>query len=397
MSDAIMFEVQGDLEIVGDDVDQVQAEGSVQVDLRDGAVRVHGAGDGRVRVPRAAALHIVLCRKLNASNLDGALHIARAKGGVTLRDVHDVAGDRLDHGLDAERVRGALNIRAVGGGARLVTLAADAHLQAIGGKLSVESAQACVNIGAVGGAAELVRVSSDVKIDTIGGTLRAQEIGAGLRCRTVGGNAALTDVQGAVHIDNVGGNLSTEGAIGDLAVGNVGGSLGAASATMAGSFALNVGGGASLQVAARADAQITLHAGGSVDCILTLDSDATVSVFDSRGRSVMRAGSGAGRVAIHCAGRVKMRRADGAPLQVDGREEAEPLRRGWFGAFARPARPAPPVPPTPPVPPARNGEPAPSPAPQAAISAEERMAVLRMLAEKKITIEQAEKLLAALE
>ena len=378
---AVSFDVRGDLEIIGDDVDQVQADAPAQIEARDGAQFVRSDGDGRVRVPRNAALRVVLCRKLNASNLDGELHIVRAKGDVILRNVHAVIGERIERRFDAERVLGALQIRAVGGDVRLEAISAEAHISTIGGDLTVESMQARLTIGTVGRSADLQRIESDVHIDNIGSMLTAREIGAALHCRNVGAHAMLAEVQGPAHIHNVGGNLTIEGEMGMLAIHNVGGSLDATNAPMAGSFNLNIGGNAALKLDARANAKISLRAGGGVDCVLTPDSDATISTFDGHGRRTLRSDNGAGAVSIHCGGRANVRSAAGSSLQSDA-PKPEARRSGWFGAFARQAQP-------PFMPPPAS--------PPTVMSTEERMAVLRMLADKKITIEQAEHLLTALE
>ncbi len=62
-------------------------------------------------------------------------------------------------------------------------------------------------------------------------------------------------------------------------------------------------------------------------------------------------------------------------------------RRTWSFGFSVPETPRPPVPPRPPVAPTMDDK----------VSDDERLTVLRMLQEKKISLEQAEKLLAALE
>jgi len=289
------------------------------------------------------------------------LRDVRARGDVALR---------LDDALSAERVRGALDLKAVGGSASL---------------LGIEAAAA---------------------VEAIGGSLQARELGSTLRCRAVGGNVELAAVQGAVHVNNVGGNLTIEGAIADLHVGNVGGSLRAAEAVLTGSFTLNVGGAAALRLAARADGQIRLRAGGGVDCTVTPDSDATFTVLDGGGRRELRVGAGAGRVTVQCGGRANVHGPDGALMSTAPGGEAP--RRGWLDRFMRPAPPEPPTPPFAPMPP-EPPEPgqrkssvssaavsASAAAPGAGPSAEERMTVLRLLADKKITVEQAEQLLAAL-
>lgn len=380
---ALIFQGRGDWEIVGDDVEQWQTDMPTRVEERDGASTIHLDGDGLVRVPRAAAVHIAECRRLQVQNLDGALHIARARGDVTLRDVGEVTMDRLERGLDAERVRGALHARAVGGAARLVALGADAHVAAVGGNLSVESVQA------------------QLTIDAVGGALHAREIGAALYCRNVGGNAVLAAVRGPAQLGNVGGNLSVEGEIADLRIGNVGGSLGVADATLSGSFTVNVGGSASLKLAAGAGSQVAVRAGGGVDCMVTPETDATFTLFDGAGRREVRVGGGAGRVTIQCGGRARVRSADGTTSFTE--TVAGDARRGWFERLWRPEAPEPPAPPLPPMrpeppsPPESFRRPRPMPEPQpTGPSADERMAVLRMLADKKISVEQAEKLLAAL-
>ncbi len=83
-------------------------------------------------------------------------------------------------------------------------------------------------------------------------------------------------------------------------------------------------------------------------------------------------------------------------------------RRGWSFGFNMPESSRPPMPPIPPIPPMPSRPPMPPVPPSAPrapstpevenlVSDDERLVVLRMLKEKKISLEQAEKLLAALE
>jgi hypothetical protein len=248
---------------------------------------------------------------------------------------------------------------------------------------------------------------------------------------SVGGDLLLDDVHGAQG-HNVGGDVTLDGAMGQLQIHNVGGDLGAGGTLLIGVGHLNVGGDASMRMRPGSDARMTVTVGGDIDCRLETGSDVTVIITDSNGRQTIRAGEGLGQLALTAGGEVSIRSDDAAPLRREVRDR-ERRKMGWFsfkpGQSVPPIPPMPAMPPIPPIPPippmppmpempdvgaivskaisqafggaqppstAKTVKLDPTPVPRP-VSEEERLAILRMLAEKKITVAQAEQLLAALE
>jgi len=150
-------------------------------------------------------------------------------------------------------------------------------------------------------------------------------------------------------------------------------------------------------------APFSISAGGDVE-VSDLQAGETVNVdfsrYDGRWERQMR----------HAAERVehRMRKMDDLPERISKRTE-ESVRRAQARVDAAmrrhdiaipPVPPIPPILPVPPIPPmpfagAVNDAPVEKPAGK--VSEEEHMLILRMLQEKKITVEEAEQLLEALE
>ena len=81
-----------------------------------------------------------------------------------------------------------------------------------------------VQIEKVGGNCSVRNVSETVVIEKVGGTVASEAIGS-LSIEKLGGNCKLREVTGAVNIGKVGGNFSSEGLSGALEVSKVGGNL----------------------------------------------------------------------------------------------------------------------------------------------------------------------------
>jgi hypothetical protein len=281
-----------------------------------------------------------------------------------------------------------------------------------------------------------IRESGSVTIDTINADFSLRGAKGNLYVKNVGGDVSIRDVDGNVTLDSVADDLALRGARGNIKV--------------------NVGEDVVVYLEPKADGVYSVIAGDDILLVLPSDANATLSLHgdkinvdwpgmendeDMIERSVTL-GEGSAKITLHAGGDIRVtdnvdagnsaedfgnfaglnfdwsgfgerisRQVDRATGQAARRVEeaarraerlaAEAARRAerhaerqarrwkgnvkvgrWNWDFA----PGQGQVPTPPPPPGSE-----------AVSEEERMAVLKMLAEKKITAEQAEQLLSALE
>jgi hypothetical protein len=338
--------IAGDLSLVGWDSEEILLKGEdqeMQVEQDGALVKVSCAGDLALRVPRGAS---------------ASIH--RVDGDASIRGIHGA--------IEFERAGGELSLRDVGAAA-IGTVHADLTLRGARGDVSVRKAQGEASIREVEGNLALDSVTDDLALREVRGNVRANvgedvvlylvprpgnayTISAGediLLVMPPDADAALT--MNADEIDIEWEGIPKEG--------------GAARS-------VTLGGGS---------ARITLNAGGDIrvsdrpeagDSVEDFGNFAGIGIdwSDFGERISRRAGQAARRIAKHA--EQAARSAERAGRRIDARVN---VGRWNWDLFPKGA----PMPPKP------------------AVSEEERMTILRMLQEKKITADEADKLLAALE
>jgi len=365
-SPAITVETVGsDLRLSGWDQSQFHAEstsqGSLHARERDGGIALRADNDCTVHVPRRAVLKIeTVGGDAKVKNVEGSISIERVGGDLTLRQVGGVSVGRVGGDLSEKKVLGSLSAEMIGGdlSARSVDgdvsakTMADLYLRDVsGGIRATASGDVVLSVGFVVGRVYEVQASGDVVL------------------RVPPNTSAKFVLQSA-------GDISV-----DLAAAGVeGNSL---------QKVVTVGEGA---------AQVTVKATGDVSLTTqATDPDAMGDFGDHLGREfgvmaeefAARARAAAERAAdtVRRKGEAARRRAEAKIESAQRRaermsEQAERTRRKTGSFVLRFDAAHPGQPPAPPVPP---------------VSDEERLAVLKMLEQGKITVAQAEKLLAALE
>ncbi|MEO6061457.1 MAG: hypothetical protein ABIQ99_05920 [Thermoflexales bacterium] len=373
-----------------DDPGDASQEGSV--------IKIRTRGDCRINMPRAGALLIERARDdARIEQITGSIQVRGVGSDLRLRDVGDTIIDAVGDSLDARGVTGSLVARSVGGGA---------YAQ---------------------------KVSGDVAINAVGSSVELRDIGGRFIGDSVGGSVRLNDVELASSLSIGGsGEFRLNPAPGENYRVSAGGSINCQFADTANArISVTDGRGAREVILGAGTASIALSAGGSVsirnkafearepspapDVNFNLVFDRLEDAFDNMGFSFDRFGEGLGhlgslgeriadraRKAAERAGEKARRRADketARAQRIFERETERAARRGasWNWSWDSPS--APPGPPGAPIPPRRPASSEPgevSPAHEA-VSDEERMVILRMVEQKKITIEQAEQLLRALD
>ena len=292
----------------------------------------------------------------------------------------------------------------------------------------------------IGGDASIRGVQGNVDLVTIGGDLSIRDAGS-VTIGNIGADFSMRNAKGDVHVKNAGGDVSIRDVDGNVTLDSVGDDLALRGAR--GDVKVNVGEDVIVYLDPKVDGGYSIVAGDDILLVLPLDANATMSMqgdkIDIDLPGVDPDEDATERVVVLGDGSAKISLSAGGDVRVSNREDAGEFAQE-FGNFAgmnfdfsgfgerisrqvervtaratkraeeavrRAERTAErharrgrvgleigrwnwdlkgaPKPPTPPVPPTEP------------VSDDERMSILKMLAEKKITAEQAEQLLSALE
>ena len=294
----------------------------------------------------------------------------------------------------------SLAIKFIGGDASIRGLLGGMEIQEIHGDLSIRDA-------------------GSISIDTIHADFSLRGAKGDLYIKNAHGDVSIRDVDGNVTLDSVADDLALRGARGNIKV-NVGDDVIVYLEPKAdGGYAVNAGDDILLVLPKTANATVTMQ-GDAIDVDwpgIDKDADAT--------QRVVVLGDGSAQISLSAGGEVRLTNKADAAESVDEFGNFAGVNFDWSGfgerisrqveqATARAAKRAEeaarrverhverqsrrgrgfnwnwefkgmPKPPTPPEPPSEP------------IAEEERMTILKMLAEKKITAQQAEELLNALE
>ena len=178
--------------------------------------------------------------------------------------------------VDLEDCRGHVDVSdlpegvtggAIGGHARFGSLGSVA-LKDIGGHCSVE------------------QVEQDVSTGSVGGHLNAEAVGGDLSTPNVGGHARGRDIKGRMLLGNVGGHIEFQD------VNSMDG--------------LNAGGHAKLKLTAIRDSDYTVNAGGNIALNLPVDAGATVHMSSGIGNSVQVFGDGSANFQLNAGGMISL-------------------------------------------------------------------------------------------
>lgn len=423
-------ELPGDLKIKGGEVDGVSVETAdgESLDLRvdDGVVTVAGLGDLRLRVPVGASLDLRAVRgDLRIGQVGGAIQVGEVAGDLLLREVGPTEVGSVFGDVSAKQVAGGLTVGNIYGDAAAREVQGDVELGSVGADLRVngclgnlraqvgadasiglpEAAPAADPVGADGGdalAADIaaalrgrryeVHAGADILLrvpEGVGATLRARS-GAGevdvrladARVDALDGAQRVTIGDGALELDLVAGGkvvvAGAAGAAGDSWQGErMWQEMGADFRSMATEFAQ------------RMEAQISMMTGQISERLAHL-SEALPEVLAAAGLSADEAERIALRVrvagdraaerarrGVEEANRHVARHMDQAQRHAERQAERQARQQAVRVVHA------PPPPPPPPGAPHAGGE--------------ERMLILRMLEQGKITVEDATRLMAAME
>ena len=141
--------------------------------------------------------------------------------------------------LSVQGARGSVEVATVQGDAQFRDGAASASLSTVQGDLVVEGCTGAVSAGTVQGDARVRQVDGPVELGTVGGDLLAEEINGPLSARSVAGDAYLRQLNGMLYLSDVGADLSGRAWTAGADVAQVGGDV-SLKTVFAGSFTYEI-------------------------------------------------------------------------------------------------------------------------------------------------------------
>lgn len=361
----------GDLSIVGADQRQVVVEGQKEepgVERQGEALTITAPQDCVIQCPAGATVTIKqVDGDLAVQGLQGPLAVASAQGDVTLRGVGHTALNQAGGDLVARGVQGELSIAEVQGDAKVRQVTGKVTLESVRGDLAARDLEAGAVVEHVGGDVSLSTILAEgasYHFEADGDISARVEVGSGARCTLEGGE---------LHC-----RLPLQFA--ERSAGRVVGALGDGSAE------LTLCAGGDLSVTGRGE-NWSEGSGQWESAMESWGQQFEAQMTDMQRKLEERLANipfvdsqDVARRAREAAERAR-RQAERSTERARVRAERAGRRHAQYGSGVRWTG-APPQPPRPPAEP---------------ISDAERMAILKMVQDKKITADEAARLLAALE
>lgn len=208
----IITHVEGDLQVKGWDRAEIEVKANLEeltLQEEDDVVQISCQGNCALRVPEAATLQIEnVGGEARFKLLEDQLHAVRIGGLVTLRNVADVSLDQVMGDLFVKNVSGDLQIGHVGGNASIRFVDGDCSLDFVSGNLEARDIAGNMN-ASCGGDASLRVIEGDCLLARIGGDLALRDLQGDLQARAGGDcSVRLSSLEGSSYEVSAGGDLS---------------------------------------------------------------------------------------------------------------------------------------------------------------------------------------------
>lgn len=429
-SPLVIIEVHGDLKVKGDDIEEVvinaDSAEDLQVQQNGAEITVKCLSDCKIRTPREASLQISQAYgDTTLKAVEGEIKIDAVHGNLWLRSVGPVQIKSVHGNLEARNVMGALEVDRVDSNCTARDIQGALMVQYAGGNLTIDDVEEGIEARAEGNL--MIRLDPNSGEDyslRAGGNiswsmpedasaeisvLKAGKILANLPGISGAQNAPFTftlgegdanvtlEAQGNVminpkgsefgfdfHFDTPEMDLGAEMPDPDLFADQITNQIDAQMAMLEQQLDSHMA-----RISATLDS-----AGVSPEQAERIQRRAREASEQAAQRAQEKMRLAQERLerkmaAVQQRVEQRARQAEERARQAEQRAQRRE-RRGWSFGFTIPEPPHPPVPPRPPVPPT-------PPSFDDKVTDDERLTVLRMLQQKKISLDEAEKLLAALE
>ena len=374
----VLTDVSGDLRVRAWEREEIGAEGDrVTLQQQDQTqVIVRCDGDCRLNVPARAALTIKnVAGDARITGVMGELTLDNVAGDLILRDVGPTRLTNVSADLRVKRVEGGLHVTNIGADATVLEVKGDIHMQRVGADMFVRN---------VDGSCIVDRVGSDLVLSTQFDAGKDYHFHAGsdVVCRVLPGTNARFIIPGHVEL-RVEADDATQGQDDTHHVVVFGD----------GEAEVHIEAGAEVRLVSQPEEETGFTVSADLDFDLgtvgiSVDLEEKLAELE---QTLSEKLSGLDeRIRANVERQAAKVEKQAERLRRQAEKQAERIQR----AAERRARKTytwgtPPTPPRPPEPPA--------PPPADPVSDEERLMILRMVESRQITVEEAERLLAALE
>ncbi len=208
--------------------------------------------------------------------------------------------------VDLEDCRGHVDVSDLPEGVTGGAIGGHAHLGSLGS----------VFLKDIGGHCSVARVEQDASTGSVGGHLNAEAVGGDLSIPHVGGHARGRGIKGRMLLGNVGGHIDFQD------VNSMDG--------------LNAGGHAKLKLSALRDSDYSVNAGGNIALKLPVDAGATVHMSSGIGNSVQVFGDGSVNFQLNAGGMISL--STGHRPRAGGEDKASPDGPGPIENIAQQVR-----------------------------------------------------------
>ncbi len=285
-----LIQVKGDLLLNGG--------GSVKIGKLGGKANLMNVA-GDVQVQKRAR------GDLSAQGIRGAISVAGVAGRLTLEDVSAAQVRRVRGDLIVRNAVAGIVVGKVDGNVRLDNVAAAARLEKALGDASFRGVRGSVACGQVTGQLHLVDVE-EVTVGQVLGDLSAEAVKGALACQKAYGRAKLGNVDGSISLGGVGGDLVVE-ACGGMLSANCGGR--AALSGIAGHVRVNADGDVRCSLPESGGASVKAVCGGS---LTVAGGDETVR--RDQGAHIFTVGDGQNGYALVAGGAIHLQTAESVSI-----------------------------------------------------------------------------------
>jgi hypothetical protein len=186
----IVENVGNDLQVKGWDRTEILVKSSSDNDIvleeREDKIVISCPSDCVLYIPQKASLEV---KKVGSDarfrSVDGEITIGKIGTDLLLRDVGSAQVDTIGSDFSARRVRNELSIKKVGSSA-LVQDAGSTHLELVGNQLITKRVRGDLKVTQVGSSAIVQDIDGQVTFDNIGGTLHLREVSGGISTKSGG-------------------------------------------------------------------------------------------------------------------------------------------------------------------------------------------------------------------
>ena len=360
------------------------------------------------------SIHVGPSPRITINSVDGDISIVGWDGEDLL-----VKADDNEARLDQKN--GGVTLSSEGDVSLRIPKAATLLLQSAGGDVAIRGVLGDIELKEVAGDLS-IREAGSVSVDSVAGDFTLRSAKRNLYVKNAQGDVSIREVEGSITLDSVADDLALRGARGNIKV--------------------NVGEDVVVYLEPKPDGEYSITAGDDILLVLPTNANVTLNIKGDRilvdwpgindeheTERVFTLGNGSAKISLNAGGKVRVsnnakagesaeefgnfaglnfdwsgfgeriskqveqatsraaKRVEEAARRAERHAERAVGRHGKHGLSVGPWNwdlgP--------------KGVPTPPSSPSEPVSEDERMAILKMLAEKKITAEQAEQLLAALE